>query len=148
MKILKGIKRAVVVIAFIAAGAAQAGPQVTVVFKNSGSTSAVYSPVDSNEAMTKTFAKPMPLDSVSAGGINTYVVQGRLSPDASHAFVRYRAGNKECKFKSTYIMAHNRGVRVPKWIKDAVASGGARCDARIISVNGATHDWVVEFVMR
>ncbi|MBI6851779.1 hypothetical protein YA0002_03290 [Pseudomonas cichorii] len=148
MKTLKSIKRVVAVVALVAAGAVQAGPQVTVIFKNSGSVPAVYSPVDSNEALTKTFAKTVPLDSVSAGVTDTYVVQGRLSPDASHAFVRYKAGNKVCKFKSTYIMAHTRGVRVPKWIKDAVASGGARCDARIVSVNSTTHEWTVEFVMR
>ncbi|GFM50792.1 hypothetical protein PSCICE_20590 [Pseudomonas cichorii] len=148
MKILKGIKRAVVVVAFIASGAAQAGPQVTVVFKNSGSAPAVYSPVDSNEGVTRSFAVRAPASSVSPGESDRFVVKGRLSPDASHAFVRYRAGTKECKFKSTYIMAHTRGVRVPKWIKDAVASGGARCDARIVSVNSTTHEWVVEFVMR
>ncbi|GFM80857.1 hypothetical protein PSCICN_15490 [Pseudomonas cichorii] len=148
MKTLKGIKRIVAVAAFIAAGMAQAGPSVTVVFKNSGSSPAVYSPVGSNEAMTRSFAETAPNASVSVGGTDTYVVKGRLSPDASHAFVRYRAGIKECKFKSTYIMAHTRGVRAPKWIKEAVATGGARCDARIVSVNSSTHEWTVEFVMR
>ncbi|MBX8516287.1 hypothetical protein K5D69_16455 [Pseudomonas cichorii] len=148
MKSLKVIKRAVAVAAFIAAGMAQAGPSVTVVFKNSGSSTAVYRPVGSNEGLTRSFAETAPKDSVSAGDVDSYVVKGRLSPDASHAFVRYRAGVKECKFKSTYIMAHTRGVRAPKWIKEAVASGGARCDARIVSVNSSTHEWTVEFVMR
>ncbi|GFM76491.1 MULTISPECIES: hypothetical protein [Pseudomonas] len=148
MRGLKVIKRVVAVAAFIAAGMAQAGPSVTVVFKNSGSSPAVYSPIDSNEGLTRSFARSAPLNSVSAGATDKYVVQGRLSPDASHAFVRYRAGVKECKFKSTYIMAHTRGVRAPKWIKEAVASGGARCDARIVSVNSSTHEWTVEFVMR
>ncbi|MBX8617545.1 hypothetical protein K5D48_10870 [Pseudomonas cichorii] len=148
MKTLKGIKGVMAVVAFVTAGAVQAGPQVTVIFKNSGSAPAVYSPVDSNEAMTRTFAAKVPVAIVSAGSTDSYVVKGRLSPDASHAFVRYRAGIKECKFKSTYIMAHTRGVRVPKWIKDALASGGARCDARIVSVNSTTHEWTVEFVMR
>ncbi|GFM86526.1 hypothetical protein PSCICO_19250 [Pseudomonas cichorii] len=148
MKTLKGIKSVVAVATFIAAGMAQAGPSVTVVFKNNGSSAALYSPIDSNEGLTRSFAVKSPSASVSAGGTDTYVVKGRLSPDASHAFVRYRAGVKECKFKSTYIMAHTRGVRAPKWIKEAVATGGARCDARIVSVNNSTHEWTVEFVMR
>ncbi|RMQ46591.1 hypothetical protein ALQ04_04439 [Pseudomonas cichorii] len=147
MYVLKEFRLVVAVAALVGSGVVQAGPQVTVVFKNNGSAEAVYSPVDSNEALTRTFAVKVPNDSVSAGSVDTYVIKGRLSPYASHAFVRYSSGNKVCKFKSTYVMTATRSVKVPKWIKEATASGGARCDARINSVNNATHEWIVEFVM-
>ncbi|MFJ4143378.1 hypothetical protein [Pseudomonas sp. NPDC089734] len=148
MHVLKGMKLIAAFAALVGSGVAQAGPQVTVVFKNNGSSEAVYSPVDSHETLTRSFAKSAPRAAVPKGETDSYVIQGRLSPDASHAFVRYRIGNKVCRFKSTYVMTATRSARVPKWIKEATASGGARCDARIISVNNATHAWTVEFVMR
>jgi hypothetical protein len=134
--------------ALVLTGYAQAGPEVQVTFKNNGSGPAVYRAVGANGLSTKMNARPQPAGEVNAGGANVYSVKSNLSPDANYAVVQYQAGAKICKFNTTYVKTMERGVRVPKWNKSAVAEGGARCDVRITSVNYSTHAWAVEFTMR
>jgi hypothetical protein len=109
---------------------AQAGPKVTVVFKNNSDMEAVYSPQSRNEMLTRSFARTAPGISVAPAGSDTYIVDGKLSPDVTTANVRYTVGNKACKFMSTYVMGFGKGTRLPQWNKKAEASGGARCDAK------------------
>jgi hypothetical protein len=123
---------------------AQAGPKVGVTFKNLGSEEAVYHAVGPNGALTHSSADPTPDSKVGAGEVNFYEVRGPLSPDVTTADVEYRIGRKVCKFRTAYVKAS----RVPQWSKNAVEEYGARCDARITSVNHATHEWTVEFTMR
>jgi hypothetical protein len=123
---------------------AQAGPKVGVTFKNLGSDEASYHAVGPNGALTHSSAEPKPDFKVGAGEANFYKVRGPLSPDITTVDVEYRIDSKVCKFRTAYVKA----TRVPQWSKSAVEQYGARCDARITSVNHATHEWAVEFTMR
>jgi hypothetical protein len=139
---------ALVFAAVTVGGYAQAGPKVTVVFKNNSDMEAVYSPQSRNEMLTRTFAVKKPDNTVSAGGRDTFVVEGKLSPDVTTANLRYTAGSKICTFMSTYVMGVGKGTRLPQWNKKAEASDGARCDAKITHTNPSSHEWTVEFTMR
>ncbi len=122
----------------------QAGPKVGVTFKNLGSEEASYHAVGPNGALTHVNAQPKPESTVRPNEINFYEVTGPLSPYATSADVEYRIGSKVCKFRTAYVKAS----RVPQWAKSAVEQHGARCNAKITSVNHATHEWAVEFTMR
>ncbi|HEX8595611.1 MAG TPA: hypothetical protein VF682_20410 [Pseudomonas sp.] len=148
MKKVEVLKLSVMMAALVLTGYAQAGPEVQVTFKNNGSEPAVYRAVGGNGTSTRMNAYPKPADSVAAGALDGYRVKSNLSPDANYAVVQYQAGGKICKFNTTYVKTMERGVRMPKWNKSAVAEGGARCDVRITSVNYSTHAWAVEFTMR
>lgn len=139
---------ALVFAAITMGGYAQAGPKVTVIFKNNSDLEAVYSPQSRNEMLTRSFATKEPAGKVEAGKSDAYFIEGRLSPDVTTANVRYTVGNKVCKFMSTYVMGVGKGTRLPQWNKKAEASDGARCDAKITHTNPSSHEWTVEFTMR
>ena len=127
---------------------AQAGPAVDIIFRNNGPDAALYQAITANEISTQANASPRPDDRVQAGSSTRFGVQSNISPDANYASVRYRIGVKSCLFTTSYVKTLARGVTVPKWNKSAVASGGARCDARVVTVNPTSHAWTVEFTMR
>jgi hypothetical protein len=135
-------------IALSSAGGVFAGPAVSVTFKNNSTDAVTYHSVGANGASTKINASPIPGDRVEAGGADNFRVQSRISRDANFATLQYETGSKVCRFSTTYMKAMNKGVVLPKWTKNAEGSGGASCDVRILSVNYATHEWAVEFVMR
>lgn len=135
-----------VVSALMTVGAAQAGPEVQVVFKNNGVSDVVYD-VAGSSAYSYSEAQPKPKAEVKSGESDTYKVTGSLSPDVTTVVFQYKSGGKVCKFKTSYLQLPGRGV-APKWNKSADASGGARCDVKITSANPTTHAWAVEFTMR
>lgn len=135
-----------VVSALMTVGAAQAGPEVQITFKNNADLEAVYDVLGSS-AYSYGEADPKPASTVRAGEFNVSKVKGGLSADATSVVFQYKIGLKTCKFKTSYLMLPGRGTG-PKWNKSAEASGGARCDAKITSTNLATHAWNVEFTMR
>jgi hypothetical protein len=137
----------VAVVSVFTVGLASAGPRVTVNFTNNTSDDAVYmSGSSSNETTTYANASPKP-GNVPAGRSDSFVVTTNSA--ISYAMVRYQAGSKSCQFTTSYLMSSTTGgVRTPKWNKNAIATGGARCDVRITSVNYFNHDWVVSFTMR
>lgn len=143
MKVVSMMKLGLLALA-INVTVAQAGPKVGVTFKNLSSEEASYHAVGPNGALTHVSAEPKPKPEVKAGEVSFYKVSGPLSPDVTTADVEYRIGRKVCKFRTAYVKA----TRVPQWTKSAVEQYGARCDARITSVNHATHEWTVEFTMR
>jgi hypothetical protein len=147
MKIFSGTKLGVIVMLATTAGIAQAGPTVTVTFKNNGNATADYDVVGSS-AHSYAEANPKPEPSVGAGKSDVYHVRGGQSPDVTTAIFQYKIGTKVCKFRTSYLKIPGRNGIVPKWKKSDEATGGARCEARITSANAATHDWAVEFTMR
>jgi len=114
-----------------AATVAHAGPPVTVIFKNNGTTDATYKVITTNESYTYTFASPKPVTTVKKGLSNSYVVTNPVSPDANSADVRYQIGSKECVFHTALIIVHNYpyNTTTPTWTKKATGSGGAVCTA-------------------
>jgi hypothetical protein len=122
---------------------ANAGPPVTVVFKNNGTSSANYVVTNSNEASTFANASPKPLPVVAPGASNTYVVVSPITPLVNFASLRYRSGIKECQFYTAYVSGAAR-----PWNSTATGSGGAVCASRITAINVATNAWTVEFTMR
>ncbi|ACS87782.1 hypothetical protein [Musicola paradisiaca] len=141
--------------ALFAAGAAHAGPPVTITFKNLGTSDAKYSAVTSNEVSTNANASPKPEVSVPAKESDKYYVQNPISDDANAATVRYTIGKKTCVFATTFVNTVIPGglitgtvTKVPKWNKSATASGGATCTATITSTNLSTYTWAVEFTMK
>ncbi|MGM3226080.1 hypothetical protein [Dickeya zeae] len=138
-----------------AAGAAYAGPAVTITFKNLGNETATYKPITNNEISTNAIASPKPLSQIAAQDLNVYRVQNTISPDANAAVVRYTIGGKTCVFSTTFINTIVPGsaltgkiLKSPKWTKNAEASGGAVCNATITSQNFSTYAWSVEFTMK
>jgi hypothetical protein len=148
MHIINPIVFSAMLAAVTVSAAAQAGPAVSVTFKNNGTAAAIYSALGKNGAGTKANASPTPGDKVEKGSFDSYKVQSNLSPDVNYAVVHYQIGSKACQFTTTYLKSRVRGVELPKWNKSAVASGGARCDVKITSVDFATHAWAVEFAMK
>lgn len=142
------IKCAAFLAAFAVTGFAQAGPTVTIVFKNNGTQDAVYNPTSAQEFLTRSYATTTPLAVVGPGGSDSYKVDGRLSPDFTNASVQYKMGMKTCKFMSSYIMGYTKGIRAPMWRKEAVESNGARCEAKITTNSLRSHEWTVVFSMR
>lgn len=132
-----------------AAATAQAGPPVTVTFKNLGTEAAEYTVVTSNEMSTQRNARSPISPKVDAGRSNTYTVQSTLSPDTSYAIVRYVMGAKACVFSTTFSkLPAAGGVRVPKWTRTATPSGGAICTATSGVTNPSNHAWAAEFTMK
>lgn len=156
MKIKKNmLSAALAATTMLAAGAAFAGPPVTVTFKNLGTQPATYTIVTHNEFSTNASASPRPQAIVKPQGYNKYTVQNIISPDANTATVRYTIGSKTCVFGTTFINQISGGAllpggptKIPKWNKTAIASGGAVCTATIKSQNFSNYSWAVEFTMK
>jgi hypothetical protein len=130
------------------AATAQAGPPVTVTFKNLGTEAAVYTVVTSNEISTQRNARS-PGQKVAAGRSDSYIVQSTVSPDTSYATVRYVMGPKACVFTTTFSkLPAAGGARVPKWTKTATPSGGAVCTATSRVTSLSSHAWAAEFTMK
>ncbi|KPX59731.1 hypothetical protein ALP66_00343 [Pseudomonas amygdali pv. photiniae] len=128
---------------------AQAGPAVTVTFKNLGSEVAEYKPVTRNEISARLNAKSPINSAVPPGGSDTYSMQSTLSPDTSYASVRYVMGSKVCVFSTTFIKLPGAGgAKVPKWNKTANSEGGAVCTATSRATNLSTYAWAAEFTMK
>lgn len=122
------------------AGAAYAGPPVTITFKNQGTQPATYSVITGNEVSTNVNASPKPRASIQPQSADTYSVRSLINPDASVASVRYTMGSKTCTFNTTFINQISGGIllpggptKIPRWNKTATASGGAICMATITS---------------
>lgn len=149
MKSAKTIKSAMSVIAMLSAGSAIATPQVTVTFTNNAAELAAYQPGSSrNETTTYSNASPKP-SNVPPGASESYTIRATGSSPITYGMVTYRSGSKSCQFTTSYLMNSTPGgVRAPKWNKNAVASGGARCDISITAVNYSNHDWSVNLIMR
>lgn len=149
MKSAKTIKSAMSVVAMLSAGSAIATPQVTVSFTNNTTEVATYQSGSSrNELTTYSNASPKP-SNVESGGTRSYIVSATGSSPITYAMVTYKSGGKSCQFTTSYLMNSTPGgVRTPKWNKNAVASGGARCDISITTVNYSNHDWSVNLIMR
>ncbi|GFM87550.1 hypothetical protein PSCICO_29490 [Pseudomonas cichorii] len=130
------------------AATAQAGPPVTVTFKNLGTAPAEHKVVTTNERSTLLYVKE-PIDAIVApGGSDTYVVQTIL-PDSGYASVRYAIGTKVCVFSTTFTNTiATGGVKVPRWTRTATPSGGAVCTATSSVTNLSTYAWSAEFTMK
>ncbi|MEI7368511.1 hypothetical protein PJ912_09130 [Pectobacterium colocasium] len=152
----KKVLLASIVTSMFAAGAAYAGPPVTVTFKNLGNETATYKVITNNEVSTNASASPKPATTVPAKGSDIYRVQNVISPDANAAIVRYTMGSKTCVFGTTFVNTiipgglFNPGgpKKAPKWNKSAEGSGGAVCTATITSQSLSTYAWNVEFTMK
>ncbi|RMP84696.1 hypothetical protein ALQ15_101161 [Pseudomonas syringae pv. actinidiae] len=128
---------------------AQAGPPVTVTFKNLGTEVAEYKPVTRNEMSTRLNARTAIAPKVQIGDSNVYSVQSTLSPDTSYASVRYVMGSKVCVFSTTFIkLPGTGGAKVPKWNRTANSEGGAVCTATSRATNLSTYAWAAEFTMK
>ncbi|MFV3403303.1 MULTISPECIES: hypothetical protein [Pseudomonas] len=154
MQLKKRIFAALAVTSLFAAGAAYAGPPVQITVKNLGTADAKYSVIGNNEALTNSSATPKPKDSIAPNQAFTFVVTGPLSPDLTNAFVRYAIGGKTCVFRTAFVKTIAPGglggtiTYIPKWTKDATASGGASCNATITSANLSNYSWNVEFTIK
>lgn len=149
MKTTKIFLSSLALAAMTAAATAQAGPPVTVTFKNLGTEAAEYTVVTSNETSTQRNARSPISQKVEAGGSNTYTVQSTISPDTSYANVRYVMGGKACVFSTTFSkLPAAGGVRVPKWTRTATPSGGAVCTATSRVTDLSRHAWAAEFTMK
>lgn len=131
----------------ITSGAVHAGPAAHVTFKNNGKSLATYD-MPGSGALNYARVEPAPASRVEIGGSAFFKVTGLVLPDSTTVVVTYRMGGKSCRFNSSYGMGLVGLNRLPKWDKHVEARGGARCDAKITSVNQATGDWWVEFTMR
>lgn len=132
----------------LAAGHAEAGPNVNVTFKNVGTQTAVLKLVTSNESSTYQIASPRPVQEVSAGAVSIFDVRRVVSPDVNSAQVRYTIGRKTCAFGTIYQMrVLPGGIKQPQWTKTATPSGGATCTATVTRMN-ADYSWAVEFTMK
>lgn len=135
-------------VSLLAAGLAQAGPNVNVTFKNVGTVPAELKMVTSNETSTYQIASPKPAQGVPAGGQINFNVQRVVSPDVNAAMVRYTIGRKTCAFGTTFQMRLlPGGIKQPQWTKTATPSGGATCTANITNTR-ADNSWSVEFTMK
>jgi hypothetical protein len=132
-----------------AMGSAVAGPPVSITFKNLGAEPAIHTITNNNEASTKSNSNPVPASSVSADNSNFFIVQSRTSPDANYASLRYKAGNKECVYSTTFVAtAGPGGSKIPKWKESAIPSGGAICTIDVLSRNYTTYEWAVQITMK
>lgn len=135
-------------VSLLAAGVAQAGPNVHVTFKNLGTQPAALKMSTSNETSTYQIANPKPLQKVDPGNAIGFDVQRVVSPDINAAMVRYTIGQKTCAFGTTFQMRTLAGgIKQPEWTKTATPSGGATCTANITSMN-SDYSWNVEFTMK
>jgi len=101
MKSFTKINCAVFTVALAVLGCAQAGPQVSITFKNNGSSDAIYDFVGSR-AYSYAEATPKPSKTINPGASDQFIVKGRLSADVTIAIFQYRTGMKTCKFKTSY----------------------------------------------
>jgi hypothetical protein len=126
-----------------------AAPKVIVNFKNNTADDATYMRGNSrNDVATYLNASPKP-GKVVAGGSSSFTVNSNGTSPITYATVRYQAGVKSCQFTTSDLMNSTPGgVRTPKWNRSAIASGGAKCDVSVTSVNYSNHDWIVSFIMR
>jgi hypothetical protein len=126
-----------------------AAPKVIVNFKNNTADDATYMRGNSrNDVATYLNASPKP-GKVVAGSSSSFTVSANGTSPITYATVRYQAGVKSCQFTTSYLMNSTPGgVRTPKWNRSAIASGGAKCDVSVTSVNYSNHDWIVSFIMR
>lgn len=152
---LKNLFAALAVTSLFAAGAAHAGPPVTITVKNLGTAPATYSVIGSGEALTNAGASPTPAKTINPRESANFVVVGQLSPDITTAFVRYSIGGKTCVFRTSMINTIVPGglitgtvLKAPKWDKGAVASGGATCTATISALNLSNYSWNAEFTIK
>lgn len=152
---IENIFAALAVTSLFAAGAAHAGPQVTVTVKNLGTAPAKYSIAGSGGAITTASAVPTPENVIPAKGYDKFVVRGDLSPDITTVFLRYSIAGKTCEFRTSMINTIVPGglltgtlVKVPKWDKGAVASGGATCTATLSALNLSNYSWNAEFTIK
>lgn len=127
-------------------GLVQAGPEVTVTFKNDSDFEAEYDVVGSS-AYSYGEANPKPPVKVGLRDSKVFKFKGVQSPDVTTVSFQYRIGSKTCKFKTSYLKLPGRNGG-PKWNKSAVAGGDARCEAQVTSTSFSNHDWAVEFTMR
>lgn len=128
---------------------AQAGPPVTVTFKNLGTEQADYTVVTRNESSTQMNARSPIRPMVEPGEFDTYHVQSTLSPDTSYASVRYVMGSKVCVFSTTFMKLPGAGgAKIPKWNRTAASEGGAVCTATSRATNLSTYAWAAEFTMK
>ena len=104
--------------------------------------------MNQQEMLTRSSTLRTPLTPLPPRASDRYRVEGRLSADFTTANVRYKVGNKTCRFMSSYVKSFDKGRPAPKWNKAASSPDGARCDAKITSANPSTHEWTVEFTMR
>lgn len=149
MKTTKILLPSLALAAMTAAATAQAGPPVTVTFKNLGTEAAIYTVVTSNEMSTQRNARSPINPTIKPGDTSVYVVQTNLSPDTGFASVRYVMGGKACVFSTTFSkFPAAGGVRVPKWTRTATPSGGAVCTATARVTNLSNHAWAAEFTMK
>lgn len=149
MKTIKILAPSLALAILTAAATAQAGPPVTVTFKNLGTEAAVYTVVTSNEISTQRNARSPIRPKVDVGASDSYIVQSTISPDTGYATVRYVMGVKACVFSTTFSKTPAAGgVRVPKWTKTATPSGGAVCTATSRVTNLSNHAWAAEFTMK
>ncbi|RRV09288.1 hypothetical protein EGJ27_05815 [Pseudomonas sp. v388] len=149
MKTTKTLAPFLALAIMITAATAQAGPPVTVTFKNLGTEAAVYTVVTSNETSTQRNARSPINPTIKPGDTSVYVVQSGLSPDAGYASVRYVMGSKACVFSTTFSkLPAAGGVRVPKWTRTATPSGGAICTATSRVTDLSSHAWAAEFTMK
>ncbi|MEG5265154.1 hypothetical protein TRP66_12675 [Pseudomonas sp. JDS28PS106] len=149
MNLHKALLPSIAVAVITAASSAQAGPPVTVTFKNLGAEAAQYSAVTSNEVSTQRNAKSPISSTIKPGEISVYTVQSNISPDMSYASVRYVMGAKVCVFSTTFSkLPAAGGVRVPKWTRTATPSGGAVCTATARVTDLSSHAWAAEFTMK
>lgn len=148
MKLSKLLLSSLALATMAVAATAQAGPPVTVTFKNLGTAPAEHKVVTTNERSTLLYVKE-PIDAIVApGGSDTYVVQTIL-PDSGYASVRYAIGTKVCVFSTTFTNAISTGgVKVPRWTRTATPSGGAVCTATSGVTNLSTYAWSAEFTMK
>ncbi|OSN03108.1 hypothetical protein AU510_15680 [Lonsdalea britannica] len=156
---MKNIKKiatvALAVTTFCTAGAALAGPQVTVTFKNLGTQDATYKMVTANEYSTNANSTPTPKTKVFSQSTDSFIVQNKITADANAAIVRYTMGSKTCVFGTTFVNQFMSGglfsgsiAKAPKWTKTATASNGAICTATIKYQNPIDFSWAVEFTMK
>lgn len=150
MKARQSLAALLAAAALSAAGAAQAGPKVTVTFKNQGTADATYKIVSANESNTYSNASPKPQTTIPPGKSSVYTVQSLQSSDVNYAAVRYSIGNKVCQFYTAFVNTLGAGgTKIPNWSKTATSSGGgATCAATITSTSLSTYEWAVEFTMK
>lgn len=129
----------------VATGAAHAGPEASITFKNNSDLTAHYDPV-SIGAYTYANANPKPpvrLDSRSTG---SFKVKAPI-PDITPVIFQYKIGSKVCRFKTSYVKLPGLNG-APRWNKSVEEFGGARCDVKVTAINHSNHNWAVEFTMR
>ncbi|MFP1842810.1 hypothetical protein [Lonsdalea quercina] len=156
---MKNIKKiatiALVATTFCTAGAAFAGPPVTVTFKNLGTQEATFKMVTTNEFSSYGNSTPKPKTTVLPQSTDIFIVQSKIIADANAAIIRYTMGSKTCEFSTTFLNQFIGGglipgarSKVPKWSKNAISSNGAICTATLKYQSVIDFSWAAEFTMK